>query len=829
MDNIVCKNGQPDTRRRFSAGSVNKSKGCRLQILAMMAFLGLSALLQSSYAFANGVIVTRTSAADSGTAREVSNTAGSSIQGTNSPKLLTSNTRKIEVSIAAGHAVTTVEQTFTNLADLPLESYYQTQLPKHSTVSQFTVWVDNERTKAQVFPQKSTSEFKQQQTRAYTGVSSEADRLTYDLFAGSLDGGGNFYSVKPEQPEWRGRDPVDTENLKFSIKLTSASSFKEITTRLVYIQTVTVDNGVGSFAYPIGHKSSAMHSLHNGPANEFANRLPYQSQSQSQTINEDQEHFTFDLSLHSTAPVSGIHLPGFMHSQVRKMGTDEWQVSLTNHHDTNANKNEILQLETNSIDSSSDCHREQKTPARYQAESILVLWCLETDKDVSMDLTTFTSHDVSDSNLATANATSHIAGVEKREKGTFVVTLAPQGDLAPLQSGRDWVFVLDSSSSMQDKFTILTKSIETALLNLTAGDRFRIIRFNNSTSELTTGWQKPDRDNIKYWKSQLQNTQASGGTNLYAGVELGYEMLEPTRTSAMVLITDGEANIGTVEKKAFLALMKKVDVRLFTAVVGERTQQPQLKQMAQRSNGLAVSLPRVGKLPDQLIEFTRHVTHESLYDINVEITGGTGFNLTADHATTLYRGDHLTLMGQFELPVQKSQTVTVIFNGLVGGKTQTYRQRFSVTRQHKFNRNIAAIKAWADIQAIQSKVDYLGDDSEHKQTMQTVALAHGLATKYTRMVLKSKPALAMAAATNDQSGYLEMSQQSHQSTQQPTPAALNPVHGGGAAGLLLLMALPGLQFVRRRLAGTIHEGFASRVRLAKQIARSSEIRSCSTG
>ena len=136
----------------------------------------------------------------------------------------------------------------------------------------------------------------------------------------------------------------------------------------------------------------------------------------------------------------------------------------------------------------------------------------------------------------------------------------------------------------------------------------------------------------------------------------------------MVLITDGEANIGTVEKKAFLALMKKVDVRLFTVVVGQRTLEPQLAQMAKQSNGLAVSLPRVGKLPDQLIEFTGHVTHESLYNIEVELTGLEGFNPTADYSTTLYRGDHLTLMGQFDLPIeppiQQPQTVTVAFKGL---------------------------------------------------------------------------------------------------------------------------------------------------------------------
>ena len=47
--------------------------------------------------------------------------------------------------------------------------------------------------------------------------------------------------------------------------------------------------------------------------------------------------------------------------------------------------------------------------------------------------------------------------------GTFMLTLTPGIDLAPITEGRDWIFVLDTSGSMQGKFFALSEAVRAAL------------------------------------------------------------------------------------------------------------------------------------------------------------------------------------------------------------------------------------------------------------------------------------------------------------------------------------------------------------------------------
>jgi len=61
--------------------------------------------------------------------------------------------------------------------------------------------------------------------------------------------------------------------------------------------------------------------------------------------------------------------------------------------------------------------------------------------------------------------------------------------------------------------------------------------------------------------------QPDGGTDMYAGIEAAIKGLDSDRTSSIVLITDGVANLGKTEKKDFLTLMSKHDVRLFTGIM----------------------------------------------------------------------------------------------------------------------------------------------------------------------------------------------------------------------------------------------------------------------
>ena len=71
-----------------------------------------------------------------------------------------------------------------------------------------------------------------------------------------------------------------------------------------------------------------------------------------------------------------------------------------------------------------------------------------------------------------------------------MLTFTPGDDLPVIENGRDWVFVLDVSGSMQGKFATLANGVQQALGKLNPNDRFRIFTFNDGSRELTGGFNR---------------------------------------------------------------------------------------------------------------------------------------------------------------------------------------------------------------------------------------------------------------------------------------------------------------------------------------------------
>ena len=98
------------------------------------------------------------------------------------------------------------------------------------------------------------------------------------------------------------------------------------------------------------------------------------------------------------------------------------------------------------------------------------------------------------------------------EPGTFMMTVTPGGDLAPIDggvaasstptsgmtytesvtvnatAGADFIFVLDNSGSMREKLPTLARGVSQALTHFKTGDRFRIFVFSSRARELTNGF-----------------------------------------------------------------------------------------------------------------------------------------------------------------------------------------------------------------------------------------------------------------------------------------------------------------------------------------------------
>jgi Ca-activated chloride channel family protein len=301
-----------------------------------------------------------------------------------------------------------------------------------------------------------------------------------------------------------------------------------------------------------------------------------------------------------------------------------------------------------------------------------------------------------------------------------------------MSQGRDWIFVLDISGSMHGKFTSLTEGIREGLGKLNPNDRFRIVLFNNQAHSFTKGFLPADQQTITETLKRLDQVQPGNGTNLYAGLKAGIDQLDSDRAAAMVLVTDGVANVGNTQKKQFLKLLENRDLRLFTFIMGNSANRPLLEEMTRVSNGFALSISNSDDIVGQLKLAQGKMAHSSMRDIQIEVDGVRSKELVKPRlSNSLYHGQQLTLFGHYYQPGEAQVRLT----GIINGEKKTYTTRFTLPEVATDHPELERLWAFAAIEELNAEMDYLGAEADTEQAIVDTAVEYGLVTDYTSMIV----------------------------------------------------------------------------------------------
>ncbi|MGD1990918.1 MAG: VIT and VWA domain-containing protein [Chromatiales bacterium] len=569
-----------------------------------------------------------------------------------------------------------------------------------------------------------------------------------------------------EEEKAAGREAGLTEkqqHYRFEVSVSPVRAQSETRIRLVYMQPAEIDTGIGRYVYPLEDGETDEQAL------AFWNNDPVV-----------QEDFSFRLKLRSGYPVTALRLPQHPQAVIASQGEQEWQA-------------EIVESGAGVVSDDSDpgvAPGQQQQPMRLDRD-IVVYWRLKEGLPGSVDLVTYRE--------------------PGKQRGTFMLTLTPGDDLAEITEGRDWVFVLDMSGSMRGKYQTLVDGVQRALGKLGTNDRFRFIRFNNSASELTPGWINATPEAIARWSDRLAASSVDGGTNLFAGLNRGLDSLDADRTSAIVLVTDGEANVGVTEKRDFIDLMQQHDVRLFTAVMGNGSNRPLLEAMVRVSNGFAVSVSNSDDIAGKLMEFTSKVSHEALHDLDLKIRGIRVADLAPAAPASLYRGEQLVVFGHYF----GDGTADLSLTGKVSGQEKRYETSFLFPAVATENPGIERLWAYAKIRELQDRIDYLGADADSRDAIIGLAVEHGLVTDHTSMVVMREEQLEARGIdrSNRDRRQLEQGAASRRASvpvqnrrvdgHAPISSTPRASHGGGAMGIEILFLAAILLLVQAR-RGRLH-------------------------
>ena len=628
----------------------------------------------------------------------------------------------VNVSIENGFAITRVDQVFHNSNTEDLEAIYQFPLPKDAVTAEFTMWVDGKPITAEVLEKDEARKIYETEKEAgrNTGITEKNQLQTFDI---------SVYPVRAAQ---------------------------DLKVRFVYIQSLSLDHGVGRYVYPLENGGTDAQQTSFWTANPVV-----------------EESFRFNVEVKSGHPVEALRLPQQSLAQVTQNDTHHWVATISN-----------------GVNSEEETQPGQNQATTTLENDIVVYWRLQQELPGSVDLVTYKP--------------------DENGRGTFMMTLTPADDLAQIQEGIDWNFVLDISGSMQGKYATLAQGVNQALGKLRPEDRFRIVLFNNSDRELTSGYVYATPENVANYVKVVEAVSPNGGTNVYDGLSNAIDALDADRSSGIILVTDGVANVGNAEFKHFKKLLKKRDVRLFSFVMGNSANNELIDFMTRTSNGFAQSVSNADDIVGQILMAASKITHEAYHDIKLEIDGVKVTGLTPDPIISLYRGQQLVILGHY----WDGGIANVNFSGKVSGERKSYNTSFEFPAQSNDNPEIERLWAFNRIQLMIDDLKTLGFEEDTKQAITDLSIEYGLVTDYTSMLIVEDERFEELGIDRNNKERLEKEAEA-QSNRQSQAAGSNRVDqqrpmfngssaslggGGGALHPLLIILFAGIVFGIRRVS-----------------------------
>jgi Ca-activated chloride channel homolog len=344
--------------------------------------------------------------------------------------------------------------------------------------------------------------------------------------------------------------------------------------------------------------------------------------------------------------------------------------------------------------------------------------------------------------------------------GTFMMVVTPGIDLAPITTGHDIVFVMDVSGSMDTKIATLTNAVTQSIQQLTSQDRFRVVAFSTTAWDVTGGYLAATSENIAATNAKLAKLTSMDSTNLYDGMQLALTNIDQDRVTEVLLVTDGVTNTGIVDPSSFVTLLKSSDVRTFGFLLGNSANWPLMDLITDVSGGFYAQVSNQDDIFGQVMLANSKITHESMHDSRLSISGVSVHDTTDFDFGKVYRGQQLVVFGRYD----QAGTAHMNLATKITGQPHNYGLDFGFPASDTANPELERLWALDMIHAIQrQRMLGLISDTEASAAIQKLGLDYQLVTEETSM-------LVLDDATFEQLG-VDLNNEQRTSVEQQAQAA----------------------------------------------------------
>jgi Ca-activated chloride channel family protein len=320
-----------------------------------------------------------------------------------------------------------------------------------------------------------------------------------------------------------------------------------------------------------------------------------------------------------------------------------------------------------------------------------------------------------------SGVTGHSAGAQS------ILALSVVPDLGPAaQTRQDVVFVVDTSGSMAGASIVEAQAaLRLCLRHLREGDRFNVIAFSDRRQAFAPALVPFTQKTLEQADAWTAALQANGGTEMLAPL-LDAARLAPE--GVVILLTDGQ--VGNEDQILSEVLAARGTARFHTFGIGTNVSDALLGALAKRSGG-ALEMIHPGERIDEKVvaQFARAVAAR-VTEVSVTLEGLDAGELVPAEAPALVDGEPWAVFARVGRPGRGRAEI----RGKLAG--QAFFLAVPIDPEAFGDRPLLT-KLWAaerirDLEAIEVTGRRAG---RMKERIVELAVAHGLASRYTSFVV----------------------------------------------------------------------------------------------
>jgi len=319
------------------------------------------------------------------------------------------------------------------------------------------------------------------------------------------------------------------------------------------------------------------------------------------------------------------------------------------------------------------------------------------------------------------------------EDGYFYATITAGEDLGKLDTGMDYVFVVDISGSMgnDSKLAVSKKSVGAFIEALDASDRFEVMAFNVQPHTLFNVLQPVGTGTLAQAAAFLESQQAKGGTVLSPAITTAYKYSNPDRQLNVVVLSDGMTE--QRERRELLGLIQSRprNTRVFCIGVGNEVNRPLLEQLAQDSGGLAAFISRGDDFERQAAAFRRKLLRPVAADLDFQINGLAVYDVEPRVLPDLYHGTPIRIYGRYK----GGGDASVTLKGDVRGRELKQTATLNFPRRDAENPEIERMWAWKRVDRLLKTADRGGSRQDVLSEVVALGEAYSIVTEYTSFLV----------------------------------------------------------------------------------------------